>query len=93
MGEHGHPLFLAHGGQRQDAVHELAAACNQRHVVHRQLVGGEKLFERGGQVRLVCDDAVDQAALGQLGLGGGDNARPAARGRADGGIHRAAAQI
>ena len=65
----------------------------QRHAVHRQLVGGEKLFERGGQVRLVCDDAVDQAALGQLGLGGGDNARPAARGRADGGIHRAAAQI
>ncbi len=57
------------------------------------LLAVKKLFERGGQVRLVCDDAVDQAALGQLGLGGGDNARPAARGRADGGIHRAAAQI
>ena len=27
------------------------------------------------------------------GLGGGDNARPAVRGRSDGGIHRAAAQI
>ena len=93
VGKHGHPLFFAHGGQRQDAVHKLAAARNQRHAACRQFVLGEKRLQRVGQVSLIGDNAVDQAALGQLHLRGGGNARTARRRTAHRRIHRAAAKI
>lgn len=61
-------------------MHKLAAARNQRHAACRQFVLGEKRLQRVGQVSLVGDNAVDQAALGQLHLRGGGNARAPAVG-------------
>ena len=93
MREHGQPLFLAHGGQLHNAVHELGAARNQRHAAGGQLVVGKKGLERLGEVGLVGNDAVDQAALGQLGRGGGGDPCALGSGAAHRGVHRAAAQI
>ena len=93
MGEHGQPLFLAHGGQLHNAVHELGAACNQRHAAGGQLVVGKKGLQRLGKVCLVGDNAVNQAALRQLGAGGGGDACAPGGGAAHRGIHGAAAQV
>ena len=93
MRQHGQPLFLAHGGQGDDAVYELAAAYDQRHPAGGQLMAGKKGLERLGEVGLVGNDAVDQAALGQLGRGGGGDPCALGSGAAHRGVHRAAAQI
>ena len=93
MRQHGQPLFLAHGGQGDDAVYELAAAYDQRHPAGGQLMAGKKGPERLGEVGLVGNDAIDQAALGQLGRGGGGDPCALGSGTAHRGVHRAAAQI
>ena len=70
MRQHGQPLFLAHGGQGDNAVYELTAAYDQRHPAGGQLMAGKKGLERLGEVGFVGNDAVDQAALRQFGLAG-----------------------
>ena len=68
--QHGRALLFTHAGQGQHPVVELAAAHRQRHTLGGQLVGGKKALQRSGQLGLVGDDAVDQAALRQFGLAG-----------------------
>ena len=64
--QNGVALFLAHGGQGQQLMLELAAAHAQRHPLGGQVVVRQKIAQGGGKVAFVGDNAVDQAALRQL---------------------------